>query len=54
MVARGFGQIHDVDLSEKLYPAPSAASVKIAVAVANEKNRLLWHLDLKHAFMLYT
>ena len=34
MVARGFGQIHNVDFSETFAPIPSAASVKIAVAVA--------------------
>ena len=37
MVARTFGQIHNVDFFEAFVPTSSAASVKIAVAVANEK-----------------
>ena len=32
-------------------PTSSAASVKIAVAVANEKGWLLRHLDVKQAFI---
>ena len=51
MVARGFGQIHNVDFSETFAPTPSTASVKIAVAVANEKGWLLRHLDVKQAFI---
>ena len=51
MVARGFGQIHNVDFSETFAPTTSAASVKIAVAVANEKGWLLRHLDVKQAFI---
>ena len=51
MVERGFGQIHNVDFSETFAPTPSAASVKIAVAVANEKGWLLRHLDVKQAFI---
>ena len=49
MIARDFGQIHNVDFSETFAPTPSAASVKIAVAVANEKGWLLRHLDVKQA-----
>ena len=51
MVARGFGQIHNVDFPETFAPTPSAASVKIDVAVANEKGWLMWHLDVKQAFI---
>ena len=51
MVARGFGQIHNVDFSETFVPTPSAASVKIAVAVAIEKGWLLRHLDVNQAFI---
>ena len=32
-------------------PASSAVTVKIAVAVANKKDWLLWHLDTKRAFI---
>ena len=49
MVARGFGQIHNVDFSETFAPTPSTASVKIAVGVANEKGWLLRHLHLDKA-----
>ena len=52
MVARGFVQIHNVDFSETFAPTtPSTASVKISVAVANEKGWLLRHLDVKQAFI---
>ena len=51
MVARGFGQILNVVFSETFAPTPSAASVNIAVAVANEKDCLLRHLDIKQAFI---
>ena len=51
IVARGFGQIHNVDVSETFAPTPLAASVKIAVAVANEKGWLLRHLDVNQAFI---
>ena len=51
MVARGFGQIDDVELLETFAPTPSAVSVKIAVAAANEKDWLLRHLNTKQAFI---
>ena len=51
MVERVFGQIHNVDFSETFAPTPSAASVKIAVAVANGKGWLLRHLDVKQTFI---
>ena len=52
MVARGLRQIHSIDFSETFAPTPSTASVKIAVAVANEKGCwLLRHLDRKQAFI---
>ena len=50
-VARGFGEIYNVDFSETLAPTPSDASVKVAVAAANEKGWLLRPLDAKHAFI---
>ena len=51
MVAREFSQIHNVVFSETFAPTPSAASVKTIVAVANEKDWLLWHLDIKQALI---
>ena len=47
MVARGFGQIYNVDFFEAFAPTPSAASVKIALAAANELYWLLRHLNIK-------
>ena len=51
MVATGFGQINNVGFYERFAPTPSAASVNIVVAVVNEKDWLLWHLDIKQAFI---
>ena len=51
MVVRGFGQVHNVDFYETFAATPSAASVKIAVAVVNEKGWLLWHIDIKQTFI---
>ena len=52
VVARGFGQIHNVDISETFGPTPSAASLKVAVVViANRKGWLLRHLDINQAFI---
>ena len=51
MVARGFGQIHNVEFSERFSPTLSTASVRIAVAVANKKDWSLRHLDIKQAFI---
>ena len=50
MVARGFRQNRSVDFSETFAPTPSAAGVKIDVAVANQKGWLLRHQDVKQAF----
>ena len=46
MEAWSFGQIQNVNVSESFAPIPSAASVKIAVAVANEKDWMVRHLDI--------
>ena len=43
--------IQHVDFPEMFAPTPSAASVKTAVAVANEKGWFLWNLDIKQAFI---
>ena len=51
MVARVFGQIYNVVFFETLAPTPSAASVKIAVAVANLNGWLRRRLDVKQAFI---
>ena len=49
--AWSFGQIQNVDVSESFAPVPSAASAKITVAVANEKDWMLRHLDIKWVFI---
>ena len=51
MATRSFGQIQNVGFSETFAPTRSAASMKIAVAVANENGWLLRHLDVKQAFI---
>ena len=51
IVRSDIGQIINVVFSEMFAPTPSAASVKIVVAVANEKDWLLRHLDAKQAFI---
>ena len=51
MVARRFDQIHNVYFPETFAPTPSAASMKIAVAIANEYGWLLRHLDVKQALI---
>ena len=53
MVARSFDQVHDVDVPETFAPTPSVASVKIDVAVANEKGWLLRHLSRRTWTKLY-
>ena len=49
MVARGFTQICDVDYTHCSSPCPSSASVKLILAVANEKGLPLRHFDVAQA-----
>ena len=48
-VARGFTQIRDVDYTHSSSPCPSSASVKLMLAVANEKGLPLPHFDATQA-----
>ena len=50
LVARGFTQIRDVDYTHSS-PYPSSASVKLILAVANEKGLPLRHLDVAQAYI---
>ena len=50
-ILENFIQIQDVEFWETFDPTPAAASVKIAVAVGNEKNCFLRHLDVKQTFI---
>ena len=54
MVVRGFGQVHEVDFAETFAPSPSAASVKITVAVPSERGWLQRHLDIKQTLSRHT
>ena len=50
-VARGFTQIRDVDYTHSSSPCPSSASVKLILAVANEKGLPLRHFDVAQAYI---
>ncbi|CAB1098368.1 unnamed protein product [Ectocarpus sp. CCAP 1310/34] len=50
LVARGFSQIPNVDYFHSSSPCPSSASIKLMLAVANEKSLKLNHWDVKQAF----
>ncbi|CAN0299130.1 unnamed protein product [Ectocarpus fasciculatus] len=51
LVARGFSQVRDVDYSHSSSPCPSAASIKLLLALANEKGMKLSHWDVKQAYI---
>ena len=51
LVARGFTQIRDVDYIHSSSPCPSSASVKLILAVANEKGLPLRHFDVARAYI---
>ena len=51
MATRNFGRIHNIDFSNMFALTLSATSEKIAGAVANEKDWLLWRLDIKQPFV---
>ncbi|CAB1108043.1 unnamed protein product [Ectocarpus sp. CCAP 1310/34] len=50
LVARGFSQIPNVDYFHSSSPCPSSASIKLMLAVANEKGMNLNHWDVKQAY----
>ena len=51
LVGRGFTQIRDVDYTHSSSPCLSSASVKILLAVANEKGLPLRHFDATQAYI---
>ena len=51
LVARGFTQILDVDYTHSSSPCPSSASIKLVLAVANEKGLPLRHFDVAQAYI---
>ena len=51
LVARGFTQIRDIDYTHSPYPCPSSASIKLVLAVANEKGLPLRHFDVAQAYI---
>ncbi|CAB1103407.1 unnamed protein product [Ectocarpus sp. CCAP 1310/34] len=50
LVARGFSQIPNVDYFHSSFPCSSSASIKLMLAVANEKGMNLNHWDVKQAY----
>ena len=51
LVGRGFTQIREVDYTHSSSPCPSSASVKLILAVANEKGLPLCHFDVAQAYI---
>ena len=51
LVTRDFTQIRDVDYTHSSSPCPSSASVKLILAVANEKGLPLRHFDVAQAYI---
>ena len=51
LVARGFTQIRDVDYTHSSSPCPLSPSVKLILAVANEKCLPLRHFDVAQAYI---
>ena len=51
LVARGSTQISDVDYTHSSSPCPSSASIKLVLAVANEKGIPLHHFDVAQAYI---
>ena len=51
LVARGFTHIRDVDYTHSSSPCPSSASLKLILAVANEKGLPLRHFDVAQAYI---
>ena len=51
LVARGFTQIHDVDYTHSSSPCPLSVSVKLILAVANEKGLPLRHFDVAREYI---
>ena len=51
LVARGFTQIRDVDYTYSSSPCPSLASIKLVLAVANEKGLPLRLFDAVQAYI---
>ena len=51
-MAKGFGQVQDVDYFQTSVPTPSSASVKILAAVANKYSlKIFFHVDVAQAFV---
>ena len=51
LVARGFTQISDVDYTHSSSPCPSSASIKLILAVANEKSLPFRHFEVAQAYI---
>ena len=51
LVGRVFTQIHNVDYTHSSSPCPSSASMKLVLAVANERGLPLHHFDLAQAYI---
>ena len=46
LVARGFGQQLGVDYFNTFAPTPTVSSIKVALAIAEQNDWLLYHFDV--------
>ena len=51
LVASGFTKIRDGDYTHSSSPCPSSASIKLVLAIANEKGLPLRHFDVVQAYI---
>ena len=51
LVARGFTHIRNVDYTHSSSPCPSSASIKLVLAVANERGLPMYYFDVVLAYI---
>ncbi len=51
LVAKGFSQVEGIDNNEVYAPVSKLATLRALLAVANEKDLELEHLDVKNVFL---
>ena len=51
LVARGFEQQLGVDYFNTFAPTPTVSSIKVALAIVEQNDWLLYHFDVKQAFV---
>ena len=51
LVAKGYSQIQDIDFEESFSPVARMETVRVFIAIAAQKKRHIYHLDVKSAFL---